>query len=938
MADIAKHRSGSLCSLDRKEESESGLGEAGARHYQSSDSLLSLSQTACIDPDTRSQISLPEYGGTVVDSEGYSSFQSNVSSSSSPFSSSQTSPTGDGDLLVDPVDEHTTQEHDEVSQHWKLNLMASKKGEHESLFPTSHLHAKRVLERSQELDNLDTDIRFDEYWHERRFLSNEQDSSWYFNEASICANSENLPEEQVENYSRPVLGSLVLGRQMSTIEECYEETPSPRSFVEIDRNFADAYQGSICHPSLGTPRALRKDKEKGTKAQLSENGYKIEDSKLKPAKEESLDVLGVSSKGKERNEDRDVDIADKKSNFFDGPNNTVSNDVSRIGILGLESDSQDLSALSDQVFDIDLDLYDIPDQRRQSLEIKLNNLRKFVDRIIEDRQCLENDRFYLQQALQLIEGQRYGFTSNVSSLPERSNDTAKFPDEVTGDKECQSDRLGTSGAESKLNAPGPTTHPVRDKDTEDEPCDDLVEMRGQVEKRLPAGNADLEELLCNLEDALLENIELKHMNKDLANANEELRERIEELLTDEEELRYKLNEATLKLMEDGERQKEENSVLRSNFNKVLRDYNSLETEFKELERSYEELIHERDLITDELTVKNDDFQRCKEECIRLTDELEDTKAELENYSKTEERVWTRKDWEQWTLLQTKLSATELALFDARKQKALLVSDLKRMKKSLESGRAKIEDTEKSIVELEKNLKRAQENNESLQSENAELRCSIFEYESKLAEFERLAEKELFKEESELVRCCFGNVKQAREETEPYLDEDCKDIESHDFNSSTFDNDKEIPAGEDRGEIKKSAVLRSDAKSGDIRRARTFPFHDMNALALQLFQEAPIPADTYADSEYQNAFQEIDAESVDCLSDDEASIRHCEGASATTFTVAMNNAEGNGKKSRHPCFSFKGLLPSVLQSILNSKAKKGNQNKSQNRTNDSVNDS
>ena len=934
MVDIAKHRSSSLCSLDGKEESESGLGEASSRQYQSSDSLLSFSQNACNDPDTRSQISLPEYGGTVVDSEGYSSFQSNLSSSSSPFSSSQTSPTGDGDLLVDTIDERTTQEHDEALQHWQLNLMASRKGMPERLFPANHhLHAKRVLDRDQELDNLDTAIRFDEYWDERRYFGNEQDSSWYFNEDSNYANSENLPEERLLSGSRPVLGSLVLGRRMSTIEECYEETPSPRSFVDIDRNFADAYKETFCHPSPETSRPLREDKKKGTKAQISENRYKIEDSKLKPAKVESSDALGVSSIGKERSEDRYVVLADKASNFVDGPSNTVSNDGSRIGILGLESDSQDLSALSDQVFDIDLDLYDIPDQRRQSLEIKLNNLRKFVDRIIEDRQCLENDRFYLQQALQLIEGQRYGFRSDVSSMSDRSIDTARIPDEVIGDKEYQSDRLGTSGAESKGNGPGPTTHPARDKDTEGEPCD------GQVEKRLPAGNADLEELLCNLEDALLENIELKHMNKDLASANEELRERIEELLTDEEELRYKLNEAALKLMEDGERQKEENSVLRSNFNKVLRDYNSLETEFKELERSYEELIHERDLLTDELAVKNDDFQRCREECIRLTDELEHAKAELENYSKVEERVWTRKDWEQWTVLQTKLSATELALFDARKQKALLVADLKRMKKSLESGRGKIEDTEKSIVELEKNLKRAQENNESLQSENAELRCSIFEYESKLAEFERLAEKELLKEESELVRCCFGNVKQARDETGSYLDENWKDIESHNFNSSTFDTEKEIPAGKDRGEIKNSAVLRSDAKSGDIRRARTFPFHDMNALALQLFQETPVPADTYADSEYQNAFQEIDAKSNDCLSDDEATIRHCEGASANTFTVAMNNADENVKKShRHPCFSFKGLLPCVLQSILNSKAKKGNHNKSPNRTNDSVNDS
>ena len=955
MVDVAKHRSHSLSSLDRKE--EPGLGilsdlvEASSRRTQSSDSLLSLSQNISVDPDNYSQISLPEYNGTVVDSEGYSSFRSNLSSSSSPFSSNQTSPIGDGELLADTLDEDSIVKSCEESHKLEPNLMASN-GDVPGSLSNDTQRPRGMLSRSQELDLLDT-IGYDKTWKsssaERKDMGNNQDPLLYFEGANSNVDLNNRPEDYAGSDARPVLGPLLLGRRMSTIEECYEETPSPRSFVEIDRSFNNAYKANVWQSASTTVDGSRDDRELFAEPEFSNCWSKLGDFGSKsPVKDTKAFARDGFDKGSETHEnahnivgeengDRDVTWT-AKDKCANGCQSLLSDDRSLIDFLGSESVSckdrqefRDLSVLSDQVFDIDLDLYDIPHQRRKSLEIKLSDLRKFVDRIIADRQCLEKDRLYLQETLQMIEGQRCSVRDDVSvvdkndvckSMPERHIEVRR---DFAGTSKCanhQEDYTGSSRVVADLCYSESTSHIIHSENSKSESCDDRM-----VEKRSATSTADLEELLCSLEDALLENIELKHMNKDLTTANEELRGRIEQLLTDEEELRYKLNEATLKLMEDGERQKEENNVLRNNFNKVLRDYNSLEIEFKELERNYEELIVERDSLADELAVKNEDYQLCKDECIRLTDELEHAKEELESYRKVEGRVWTRSDWEEWTVLQSKISATELALFDARKQKAQVVADLKRLKKLLESGKEKIEDTERSIADLEKNLKGAQARNESLQTENAELRYSILEYEMKLAEFEKLAEEQLMKEDDKFVARHF----RYSEESGLNVDKEWVDIKSKDIDDHRFIDEDELRMEEDNDVWKSSAVLRGNEKSGNIRRARTFPLNEMNTLALQLFQEKTLPAtDSYADSQYQNAFQEIDGENKEYVGDCEPySATAC--ASANTFAAPVdveNSCRSSVKKrQRHPCFSLKGLLPSVLQSILTTKAKRGKHGRS-----------
>ena len=958
MVDAVKLRSTSLSSLDRQHDPElaisSGLVEVNSRRAQSSDSLLSLSQNTCVDPDALSQISLPEY---IIDSEGYSSFQSNLSSSSSPFSSNQTSPTGDDELLIDSLNES----HNENSRDWKPNLMARNREAPENLLHDAPLPAEGLMNGSQDfnvLETVDYGKNCKSCTEERKSPGSSQNRLLNFEDTSSNAYLKRYPEEDASNdSSRPSLGSLLLQRQMSTIEECYEETPSPRSYIEIDKSFANAYKANIWCPASRPFCEAGKDKDTNAEARASESWKNVEDiisrspvkgsiSVVKNHFEKGLETLGVASEVKEENSGRKVTLTSNKSILDNDYQNAVANDRPLIGLESLlrkdGEEFQELSALSDQVFDIDLDLYDIPQQRRQSLEIKLSNLRKFVDRIIADRKCLENDRLYLQQTLQMIEGQRCTIRNSVkgqsnvcTNTPERNLKTGKDIEKIDCNAEGQMDCNGISGAMSKVCELESTANKVHRESSVPGSCD------SQSEKRTSKYSTDLEELLCNLEDALLENIELKHVNKDLASANEELRERIEELLTDEEELRYKLNEATLKLMEEGERQKEENNVLRSNFNKVLRDYNSLEVEFKELEKNFEDLILERDLLASELSVKNEDYLLCKDECIRLADELEHAKEELERYCKVEERVWTRSDWEQWTVLQAKISSTELALFDARKQKSQLIADLKRMKKVLESGKEKIEDTEKSIAELEKNLKGAQARNDSLLNENAELRYSILEYETKFAEFERLAEERLLKEENKFMERYFGYREREEGACIPNVDKDWINIKSDNIKDDNFNDENEVPAEGIKDEVDSLTVLRGDMKSASIRRARTFPLDDINNLALQLFQEKSLPADTYADSQYHSAFQEIERDKNEYCIDGELSSSATASASTNTFAVrvdVLNNAGDSVKKRHRPtCFSLKGLLPAVLHGILNSKAKKGKHNKSPHKSINNAND-
>ena len=956
MAEITKYRSSSLSSLNRDENESrlrgsSDVKDVDSRRTQSSDSLLSLSQSTCIDPDTLSQISLPEWNGTVVDSEGYSSFRSNLSCSSSPFSSNHTSPTGEGDLLVDSLDENSIGKHGEGACK-SISFVNDGEGQ-------DNVDKQAKLMRSKEVS------LFEDVVYGKNPMLGPEDRKHYSLdhsgeniETGRDSDSINLSGEHGVNDSKPVLGPLLLEKRMSTIEECYEETPSPRSIVDIDKSFIYAYKRNVLQKSsIPGGCELQGNEEKWATGWPSKEADKhdelkvnYDDANVQSCDGDGLDrPSGIFAAASRVMEVTDADLLAlkvKERKDFEPcevfPNSASDDGVTKpcFDVSGREfaaKDGQevhDLSILSEQAFDIDLDLYEIPHQRRQSLELKLNDLRKFVDRIIADRKCLENDRLYLQQTLHLIEQQRLcsnGFYSmNTNDLPEgigekEANNEERF-------KNCaESSNFDRAGTDSTAHVPK---------------LDDVISNEHVSNKQtdeMPSTKTDFDELLSSLEDALLENIELKHMNKDLVNVNEELRQRIEELLTDEEELRYKLNESTLKLMEDAERQREENIVLRSNFNKVLRDYNSLETEFKELEQSYEELILERDLLVDELSIKNEDYQLCKEECIRLADELEEAREELESVRREEEKVWTRADWEQWTVLQTKISATEVALFDARKQKAQLVADLKRMKKILEAGKEKIEDAEKAMGELEKNLKKAQKKNESLQNENAELRYSILEYEAKLVEFGKLAEEKILEVGSQNVERCVDCVRQEHEVAGCKID-DWVEIPSDDFENYKSGDENESNKDEDCKK-KNLTVLR---KCSNIRRARTFPFNDLETLALRMFQDTSPPADTYADSQYQSAFQEVGVncneegdENEEPLMMKASSATAC--SSANTFAMqsdVIDDGEDNVKKRnthRYTCFSLKTLLPSVLQGMLNARAKKGRHCKSPNKRRDKHSD-
>ncbi len=267
---------------------------------------------------------------------------------------------------------------------------------------------------------------------------------------------------------------------------------------------------------------------------------------------------------------------------------------------------------------------------------------------------------------------------------------------------------------------------------------------------------EYEELVVNLEEALLENIDLKNENTKLSAINEDLQQRIEHLLTDGEEMQFRMNEATLKLMEESQRQRDENSVLKSNFNRVLKDYNTLEYELKEFEGKYEDLLSEREILLTKLSIKNESYYVCKENCEKLSKELEEVREKIDSCSTKQDKIWSRSDWEEWTVLQSKFASTEKALSDSRKQRSQLVSDLKVMKSRLEESRDRITDAENAMRGLEWNLKRAEENNQLLHSENEELRNSLLKYELNLLELNRL-----YNENTERNRQLVADVTEAK---------------------------------------------------------------------------------------------------------------------------------------------------------------------------------
>ena len=942
-------RSSSLPSLEKDDNAVrfAAASDARANRTQSSDSLLSISQLSCTDQDSQSQMSLPELSGTIIDSEGYSSFHSNPSCSPSPFSSNHSSPTGDSDLFIESqnptniVDSCSVQEN---AAGW----------------------SEAVYQEDGFLDVKDLDMR-----EKRKTQSGtlcRRNSGEEENRCSVGIDFADGNADSILHHggnstdSRPVLGPLLLERRMSTIEECYEETPSPRSFVEIDHHFANAYKSIVWQNKDGTIGIESQESDDINSSALRVSQQIKEFEVLQPydpldkaagsasnrierlqlGKETAEDPGQIKSKSGELRMDpggtvqsdgegevkREGDLQRKQltitSNDIssaDDCTSSVSSSVKGEGIL------EDLSVLSEQAFDIDLDLYEIPHQRRESLEIKLSDLRKFVDRVIAERKCLENDRLLLQKTLELI-NEEQGCEYNTPSTANEARSDDCESNTATGigsyHQEQKAPEISCQTSDQCIEGASATSY------SQSEAVLSPVKMQKN----------DIEELLTNLEDALLENIELKHTNDDLTIVNEALRQRIEDLLTDEEELRYKLNESTLKLMEDSERQREENFVLRSNFNKVLRDYNSLEDEFKDLEQNYEDLIHERDLIVDELSVKNEDYQRCKDECVRLADKLENAKKELERYNQTEDRVWTRSDWEQWTVLQTRISSTEIALYDARKQKALLICDLKKMKKMLESGKEKIEDAEVAIGRLEITLKRAQEKNKSLQNENEGIKYSILEYEAKLAEFEKMLTKDVMARECQTNDIYIGYSEE--DESRCQIDQEWITIEAKYEGSDGYDDNGGSRQAVDNGMNKKPAVLRGDARSANIRRARTFPFHNMETLSMHLFQEGSNHVDSFADSQYHNGFQEVDANRENdggYRDEDKDSLimkgipQHVACSSPNTYQIqgdfVEESREARKKKRshRHTCFSFKALLPSILQNVLNVKAKKGGRFKS-----------
>eukprot|EP00795_Rhopilema_esculentum_P015349 gene15349-6581_t len=924
---ISRERSVSLPLFQAKEKSNSTFQEEDTRppHSQSYDSLLSLDKSSSFNLDSSSQMSLPELNNTLVDSEGYASFRSNPSSSSSPWSSSQNSPTGENDRLDNSLETEIEDNCDSLTNVEQSNGICHHENDEEDVIGTQIDKTKCIPVT---------------------------DSQFY----SKLRNPTEIVSADNEK-TTPL--SLDIAKRMSTIDEDHEDTPSPRSIIDIDRTFLNVYK-NICDKER---LAYFNENETGVSSSI-ENDLEEEENYVKGITDDQMKRQIVVKRHSNAEIKIESDAAAVKSDKrgmlskaesqSSAPNEESETDKD-IPARVVEFDAKiDPSTLGEQAFDIDLDLYDIPKEKRQPLETKLQELRTFVERIIDDRRSLEQDRLSLQRILALIrskEGTAFKgvmeergemtFTFDSDCQEEQSDVYQNFlhniNSKVLSNERCQESCIGNGSSYANNMQHSCTGFSLCVKEGQSEVEDKTVEVSNDDE-------LDYEELLSSLEDALMENIGLKNENQDLSTVNNELRKQIEDLLTQEEELRYKINRTTMKLMEDVGRQKEENVVLRSNFNKVLRDYNELEIEFEELKENYEELICERDVLVDEIAIKNEDYNICRNDCEQLAEELDAAKKQLEQYDMAQEKVWTREDWENLTVLQTKVSITEKALLDARKQKALLIGDLKTMRKKLEMEGQRIHEAEAAMDNLEINLRQAYEKNKSLRRENDELRWSILVYEAKLTELsknegvqsDRAAPFDRFAEEHSPLE----GSRMTAEGLSPKTD--VKDSSADNPPKETAPTNNEI-SNNTKTANENSVVLRKDSKSNSFRRARTFPINEMESLALRFCQETQ--PDFYAGSHYQNAFQEIvdlheeEDDDKDDNSDGPLTIKvsarydnnHLEEKRLCSPDLVQEgpptgciSSENLNRKlpHRYTCLPLRLVLPTLMQSLLHSKSKRG----------------
>ncbi len=259
-------------------------------------------------------------------------------------------------------------------------------------------------------------------------------------------------------------------RRMSTIEEATEDIPSPRSLVNIDKEFRYALKSfgrEKTLKSLGRGNLIENHEEneenilqnriadKGLRLMSSDERFGIEnelktlendDSRFETMNlrsdafsgENVLDIENFSpaldnrdgeenipNENKMMNQDNhDIELKkedDFRLNIFmeDFPcepveclscdGNTTTQRTGQLKdfsdpITSLNRDENDF-ALNDGLFHIDLDAYGVPCDRRKSLELRLDGLRDFINRILKERRSLEEDRILLTETLEIVNRQ-----------------------------------------------------------------------------------------------------------------------------------------------------------------------------------------------------------------------------------------------------------------------------------------------------------------------------------------------------------------------------------------------------------------------------------------------------------------------------------------------------------------------------------------------------
>ena len=88
---------------------------------------------------------------------------------------------------------------------------------------------------------------------------------------------------------------------------------------------------------------------------------------------------------------------------------------------------------------------------------------------------------------------------------------------------------------------------------------------------------------------------------------------------------------------------------------------------------------------------------------------------------SEKKFKSKQEWEEWTSLNEKLSATEKALYDARKQKSNVIQELGSMRVKFRESVDSLSRAEDAAAKLEKRLHRARLSNRLLIEENRKMR-------------------------------------------------------------------------------------------------------------------------------------------------------------------------------------------------------------------------